>query len=114
MHVHSPRKVIDNCASFGTRKADGSVAMTPELEVLDQLVGGDLSLAVIADLFPDQDRCRQAIGAMLKAGEVCILDAQGQALAAWRYRELEDAPDTWSKATAYRLSITDAGAKRVS
>ena len=68
--------------------------MTPELEVLDQLVGGDLTLAVIADLFPDQDRCRQAIGAMLKAGEVCILDAQGQALAAWRYRELEDAPDT--------------------
>ncbi len=87
--------------------------MTPELEVLDQLVAGDLSLAIIADLFPDQYRCRQAIGAMLKAGEVCILGERGQALPAWRYRELEDAPDTWSKATAYRLSSTDAGAKRL-
>lgn len=88
--------------------------MTPELEVLDQLLGGDLSLTTIADLFPDQDRCRRAIGAMLKAGEVRILDAGGQELPAWRYREVEAAPDTWSKATTYRLSITDAGAKRVS
>lgn len=88
--------------------------MTPELEVLDQLLGGDLSLAIIADLFPDRERCRQAIGAMLRAGEVCILDSQGHALQAWRYRELENTPDAWSEGTAYRLSITEAGAKRVS
>jgi len=88
--------------------------MTPELEVLDQLLGGDLSLGVIASLFRDKDHCRQAIGAMLNSGEVCIVDALGQALPAWRYRELEAAPDTWSEETTYRLSITDVGAKRVS
>jgi hypothetical protein len=88
--------------------------MTPELEVLDQLLGGDLSLAVIADLFPSQANCRQAIGAMVKAGDVCILDAEGEALPAWRYRELENAPDTWSRTTPYQLSITENGAKRVS
>lgn len=88
--------------------------MTPELEVLDQLLGGDLSLAAIADLFSHQDRCRQAIGAMVKAGDVCIVDAEGKPVPAWRYRELENAPDTWSKATPYRLSITETGAKRVS
>jgi hypothetical protein len=88
--------------------------MTPELDVLDQLLGGDLSLAVIAGLFSDQDHCRQAIGGMVKAGDVCILNADGERLPAWRYRELENAPDIWSKATPYRLSITETGAKRVS
>lgn len=88
--------------------------MTPEIEVLDQLLGGDLSLAVIAGLFSDEDRCRRAIGAMVEAGDVCILDADGKAVPAWRYRDLDNAPDTWSKTTPYRLSITEAGAKRVS
>lgn len=88
--------------------------MTPELEVLDQLLGGDLSLAVIAELFASPDRCRQAIGAMVKAGDVCILDAKGKPVPAWRYRELVNVPNTWSKATPYCLSITETGAKRVS
>jgi hypothetical protein len=87
--------------------------MIPELEVLDQLLGGDLPLNVIAGLFPDRDRCRRAVGAMLKGGEVCILDAAGQPVPEWRYRELEYAPDIWSEGTTYRMSIADAGAKRI-
>jgi hypothetical protein len=87
--------------------------MSPELEVLDQLVGGDLSLAVIAGLFADQEHCRRAIDAMVTSGEVHVLDAGGAVLPAWRYRELQYAQDTWSKATPYRLAITEMGAKRV-
>jgi hypothetical protein len=30
--------------------------MSPELETLDQLAGGDMSLAVIRRLYPDVDR----------------------------------------------------------
>jgi hypothetical protein len=87
--------------------------MTPELEVLDQLIGGDLLLNVIAGLFPDRDHCRQAVSAMLKSGEINILDPSGQLVPAWRYRELEGTEELWSAGTAYRLSITEAGAKRI-
>lgn len=90
------------------------VLVSQELEVLDQLISGSLSLAIIADLFPDRDRCRRALGAMVKCGEVRIVDAAGEALPQWRYREVESAPDTWSKGTPYRLEITDFGIKRIS
>ena len=87
--------------------------MTPEIEVLDQLTGGDLPLNVIAGLFPDRDRCRQAVSAMLKSGEINILDRSGQLVPVWRYRELEKTEALWSEGTPYRLSITEAGAKRI-
>jgi hypothetical protein len=54
--------------------------MSQELEVLDQLLGGDLPLDAFSRLFPDQDRCRRAIQAMLMEGHVRIVDAQGVAL----------------------------------
>ena len=87
--------------------------MTPELEVLDQLLCGDLPLNVIVGLFPNRDHCRRALGAMLKSGEINILDPSGQLVPAWRYRELERTEELWSEGSQYRLSITEAGAKRI-
>ncbi len=88
--------------------------MSPEIEVLDQLLGGDLPLNVIAGLFPDLHRCRRALAAMLEGGEVRMLNAEGRPIPPWRYRELEGIPSFWAKGTPYRLSITDVGAARVS
>jgi hypothetical protein len=88
--------------------------MSPELEVLDQLLGSDLPLDVIAGLFPDQDHCRQSIQAMLFDGQIKIVDAEGVAIPDWRYRELQFQPDFWASGTPYRMSITDFGAERVS
>jgi hypothetical protein len=87
--------------------------MPPELEVLDQLIGGDLPLNAIAGLFPDRDHCHQALTAMLKSGEINILDGSGQLVPAWRFRELQGTEDLWSEGTPYRLSITEVGAKRI-
>ena len=50
---------------------------------------------------------------MLKSGEINILDPSGQLIPAWRYRELEGTEELWSEGTRYRLSITEAGAKRI-
>jgi hypothetical protein len=88
--------------------------MSQELEVLDQLLGGDLPLEVIAGLFPDRDQCRRAVGAMLAGSEVSVLDSAGRPVPAWRYHELERTTDLWCDGTPYRLSVTAAGAKRVS
>jgi len=87
--------------------------MSPELDVLDQLVGRNLPLNVIASLFPEQDHCRRAIQAMLLEGQVRIVDVEGVAIPDWRYRELQFQPEFWASGTPYRMSITDFGAKRV-
>lgn len=87
--------------------------MSPELEVLDQLIGGDLSLDVIAGLFPEEDHCRRAVQAMLHSGYVLVLDEKGLSIPEWRYLELRDQSEIWKRGTPYRMSITDAGAKRV-
>jgi hypothetical protein len=88
--------------------------MSPELEVLDQLQGGDLPLGVVASLFPDEAHARRAIVAMLAAGELQLLDGKGAALCSWQLRELERQPGSWRTDTQYRLAITEAGARRIS
>ena len=87
--------------------------MTPELEVLDQLLCDDLPIGVIAGLFSNRAHCRRAIGAMLREGEIQVLDPAGRPLPGWRYRELEGDPAFWGKASPYRLAITDVGADRL-
>ena len=87
--------------------------MTPELEVLEQVIDSDLPLSVIARLFPGLDHCVRAIGAMLDAGDVRVVDPYGQAVPSWRWHELQETKALWSDGTQYRLAITDAGAKRI-
>ena len=87
--------------------------LAPELEVLDQLLGGDLPLNVIVDLFHNIERCQRAVSAMLHNGDISIISQSGQKIPSWRYRELQSVPQFWAQGTSYRLSITDAGAKRI-
>lgn len=93
---------------------DERLLMTPEIEVLDQLLGGDLPLNLIADLFPGRSRCQRAILAMLRNDEVSLLDPAGDPVPEWHYRELQDQPNFWIKGTRYRLTITNKGARRMS
>jgi hypothetical protein len=84
--------------------------MSPELETLDQLLGGDMSLTIVRELFENQERFARAIAAMLDAGEVRLVDSDGTELPRWRWREVI-AGDT--EGADLRLSITDAGERRV-
>jgi hypothetical protein len=85
--------------------------MSPELETLDQLLGGDLPLPVIRDLFPDGGRFARAITAMLDAGEVRLLAQDGTEGPRWQWREVLAAASNQSGANDYRLDITDAGGR---
>lgn len=82
--------------------------MSPELETLDQLLGGDLPVPAVRSLFADSARFVNAVLAMLKAGEIVLLDADGQSIPEWGWsRMLTSATGT------NRIQITDRGAKRI-
>lgn len=65
-----------------------------------------MPLGLIRELFDDQERFARAIMAMLNAGEVRLIGADGVAVASWRWRE------ELAAASEVRLSITEAGARR--
>lgn len=83
--------------------------MSPELETLDQLLGGDLPLAVIRGLFADEDRFSRAIAAMLDAGEVRLLNGDGSEVPRWQWHESLSKHAT----SRYSLEITQAGIRRI-
>ena len=87
--------------------------MTPELEVLDQLQGGDLPLEVIAKLFEDQARFLKALSRMVEAGEVALNDTTGQAIPLWRFQEIARTGEAGAGASSLRVSITEVGARRI-
>ena len=87
--------------------------MSPELEALDQLLGGDMPLSLVTSLFPDEAHARRAIVAMLAAGELRLLDPEGAALSLWQVSELARQPGSWRTETQHCLTLTDVGARRV-
>lgn len=86
---------------------------SPELETLDQLLGGDLPLAVIRGLFVDDSRFAQAVEAMLHAGEIRLLTAEGEAIPKWQWRVVLHTVSVQSEKSGQRLSITKKGARRI-
>ena len=88
--------------------------MEPELEVLDQLLGGDMPVDIIVGLFPDLDRCRRSIGIMLRDGEIELRDQESSLVPLAHYLKLQYLPEFWARGTPYRFGITELGATRVS
>jgi hypothetical protein len=82
--------------------------MSPELETLDQLLGGDLPVSVIRDLFGDERQFARSVTAMLNAGELRLLTGDGEEVPRWQWREILNA-----NALGARLRITQAGARRI-
>jgi hypothetical protein len=82
--------------------------VSPELETLDQLLGGDLPLPVIRSLFADEDRFALALTAMLDAGELRLVEGDGRDMSKWRWREVLNA-----NAASTRVAIAKAGVKRI-
>jgi hypothetical protein len=86
--------------------------MSPELETLDQLLGGDLPLTVIHGLFNNGERFVGAILAMLEAGEVRLLTSDGTEVPPWQWQAVLNASCS-AAASGARLAITTAGARRI-
>lgn len=84
--------------------------MAPELELLDQLLGGDLSLAVLRPLFDTDERFRAAAAALLHAGDVRLVATGGADVPRWQWR---DVLADQAGRCRYQLCLTAAGARRV-
>jgi hypothetical protein len=86
--------------------------MSPELETLDQLLGGDMPLAVIRGLFDDGERFVRAVAAMLNAGDVRLY-IDGDETPRWRWTEVLVAARDRAEPANARLDITEAGVRRI-
>jgi hypothetical protein len=87
--------------------------MTPELETLDQLVGGDLPLKIIRGLYPDAEAFRRGVLGLLSCGDVLLLMIDRTEVPKWRWRELFVEGMVMDELGNMRLTITDQGARRI-
>jgi hypothetical protein len=81
--------------------------MSPELETLDQLLGGDAPLSLIRDLYENPEHFTRAMIAMLEAAEVRVVGSDGIEIPRWRWH------DVLSSQFGAKVSITAAGVRRI-
>jgi hypothetical protein len=86
---------------------------SPELETLDQLLGGDMPVSVIAKVYPSLEACRAGLLGLLHEGDVTLLNPEHQEIPHWQSRELFSAPDWLNRLGSYCLHVTTQGANRI-
>jgi hypothetical protein len=89
------------------------VPWSPELETLDQLLGGELSLAIIRTLYSNNERFDQAILGLLTEGDVVLLSTDGANIPEWRWKELFSGPSLATHLSLFKLRITEKGARKI-
>ena len=87
--------------------------MSLEMETLDQLIGGDMPLAVIRRLYADDQHFAKAIHGLLLSGDVRLRAPDGGDIPQWRWRELFIAGAVFREMPDLRLAITSQGAQRL-
>jgi hypothetical protein len=87
--------------------------MSPELETLDQLLGGDLSLEVIRKLYPDGEAFRLGVLGLVRNGDVRLVGINGDPVPEWRIRELRSGAISTVELNDLKLSLTPQGARRI-
>lgn len=87
--------------------------MSPELETLDQLLGGDLSLELIRRLYPNAPAFRGGVLGLIAGGDVCLLTSDDIQMPHWRCRELFADDADMSEISQMKLRITAQGAGRI-
>lgn len=87
--------------------------MSPELDTLDQLLGGPMALSVVRSIFPDETAFLAGVHALLRAGEVRLLDRETGEVPAWRWRSLLIDGQVLAEPERFTLDITDTGVRRI-
>ena len=84
--------------------------MSPELETLDQLHGGDLKLEIVAKLYPSQEAFECGVLGLLSCRDVRLLNCDGEEVPEWQWKELLARRHLFHQ---LKLGITTQGAKRI-
>jgi hypothetical protein len=88
--------------------------MSPELETLDQLLGGRLSLSIVRKLYPDEKAFQAGILGLLDAGDVRLLAGDGSEVAPWHQKELFATGNIVHERPTLTLEITQQGICKLS
>lgn len=88
--------------------------MSPELETLDQLLTGQLSLSIIRKVYVDEDSFIRGVHGLLSAGDVRLLMNDGTEVPSWRWRELFIEGGAMKALDQLKLDITIQGVQRIS
>lgn len=87
--------------------------MSPELETLDQLLGGDLSLTIVRNLYADAESFKRGVLGLLSSGDVRILTIDQDDVPNWRWKELFVDGMVMKELDCLRMTITAQGRRRV-
>jgi hypothetical protein len=87
--------------------------MSSELETLDQLLGGDLSLAAVRTVYPDAEAFLRGIVGLLATGDVLLYSNEGLELPDWQWRELFRDQSILDRLPTLNLKITKQGISRI-
>jgi hypothetical protein len=87
--------------------------MSPELETLDQLQSGELSLAVVRNLYPGPDAFTRGVFGLLSSGGVCLVMIDQTEVPSWPWRELFVDGAVMKQLGNLKLRITAQGARRI-
>jgi hypothetical protein len=82
----------------------------PELELVDQLLGGSMALPVVCGLFENDAHARRVLAAYVSNGVVVLSDEDGN-LPAWKCQEVFRNSQPLSGYTKVRVVVTEKGAK---
>jgi hypothetical protein len=82
----------------------------PEMEMIDQLIGGDLPLTAVSRLFDSDERARKVVGLYLGKGIVVFI-RQESTMPLWESLTLLRNPEPLERHEEVRVSITDYGAR---
>jgi len=86
--------------------------MSPELETLDQLLGGDMRLSVIAELFESTATFQQGVLGLLECGDVTLIGPNSDAVPDWQWRLIFTNVGSDNLEQLF-LRITTRGANRI-
>jgi hypothetical protein len=86
--------------------------LSPELETLDQLLHGDISLGVIRKVFPDDGAFLRGVKSLLVAGDVSLW-VEGEPVTQWQWRELFGDGAAIATLQIYSVRLTEQGARRI-
>lgn len=85
--------------------------MTWPLELLDQLLGDDLTLDIVAQIYPDAPTMKKIVKHFIADGFVEVVDAQGRPLELWEWDALCRERVSFLGCFDYTARLTDAGAE---